>query len=178
MKKSILASAILLTSLSIPAFAANFYVGPTIFAEHITGSHSHVDGVHPRLSVGFSGIIEEDYYLAAEVFAIPTSATFADSHSANTVSVKIDHSFGLSLLPGIMLTDDLLGFLRLGVIQSRFDGISASKTGGQVGAGLQTQLTKSWDLRGEFIYTEYKSSPTIGTPRNREVGIGVTYQIC
>lgn len=175
MRKKILACAILAACVNTGAMAGNFYVGPTLFAENISANQSSYRGMHPRMSLGY-GDRMENYYLAGEIFAVPFSTPISYSTNSTGVNARISRSFGLSLLPGYMITDSVMGYLRLGVVNSKFSGPNTSKSGGQVGAGLETNLTSNWDLRGEYIYTAYQSVNGLGSAKSNEVGIGAVYK--
>jgi len=174
MKKLSLVSSIVLASLSTGAMAGNFYLGPSLFYQHNSASHSSFSGLHPRLSLGY-GSMMGDYYLGGEIFAIPFTAVMSNSNSNGAVSAKTTHGFGISFIPGVMVNDTLLAYLRLGVISSKFSAPNTMKTGGQAGLGLKVPLSTRWDMRAEYIYTAYQSISGLGSVKANEIGIGFVY---
>lgn len=176
MKKLILI-AFMLSSFNLPAFAGHFYVGPTLLGQHTFAKHTHFDGIHPRLSLGYANSYQDDLYFAYEIFGVPATATLSESHDDPSVSVKTTHSIGFSFIIGTPLSDALLGFVRVGGIRSTFSGPDQSKSGVQGGFGIQTPLSTAWNIHAEYIYTAYQSISVIGTPKSNEIGIGLTYSI-
>lgn len=175
MFKKILVAALAAIGVS-SAFAGNLYLGPTFLLQDNTTQTSNYRGFSPRLSIGYADMIE-DFNLAAEIFMIPFSATIADNHSNGAVSTRSTRSYGISVLPGMMVTQSVLGFLRLGALSTQFPSPNTSRTGGQVGVGLQTCLTPYWDLRVEYDYTAYKTVPTLGSVKSGQAGIGFIYKV-
>jgi opacity protein-like surface antigen len=175
MKKTATMCSILAACITTSAFAGDFYLGPTLLVQKISASHSSFSGAHPRFSVGYGGLLD-NYYLAGELFAIPATATFSNKVNNGGISAKVTRSFGVSILPGLVLNRLLIGYLRFGVVTSKFTSPNTMKMGGQAGVGLQTGFNEHWDLRGEYIYTAYKSIAKLGTPKSYEIGIGVIYR--
>jgi opacity protein-like surface antigen len=101
------------------------------------------------------------------------------------VTLKNKYGYGLSFIPGLMLSDHTMIYARAGVVRTRFeDSVSGYKnrktlTGGQVGLGLQTSLTQNVDLRGEYDFTTYGSQTIDGTkikPRTDTFTLGLIYK--
>jgi opacity protein-like surface antigen len=176
MKKIALISSILAASISTAAIANGVYLGPSVLVKHISASHSSYNGLNPRLSLGYGDMMNESFYLAGEIFAAPITATFSDIHRNGAQSTKITRSFGASIIPGMLLNEQLIGYLRFGVISSKFSGPNVTKTGGQIGFGLQGALTETISLRGEYNYTAYKKISGLGSPKTNEVGIGLMFK--
>jgi opacity protein-like surface antigen len=170
----IIVSGILLVATSL-ARAGNVYLGPAFFLQDNTTHTSNYRGLHPRISVGYAQMLE-DFYLAGEVFGVPATATLADNHN-NSASVRSSRTVGASILPGAMVTENVLGYARLGVVNTQFPSPNTSRAGAQVGVGLQTCLTPHWDLRLEYSYTAYKTVPTLGAVKSDQVGLGFVYKV-
>ena len=120
----------------------------------------------------------EDLYLALEVNATFSSIK-ADANlqtslepvistlTAVSSSLELNNSYGVSLLPGFWVTEDVLVYLRGGVvwghIESKIIGAISNDTkttnqfGGQFGGGLEYGVTENVNLRAEYIYTAYQS---------------------
>ncbi len=155
-------------------FAGGFYLGPSVFFQDISAKYSSFTGARPRVAVGY-GTNADNFYIAAEVFASPVVKTFSNSNR-NAVTAKATQVYGVSVLPGMMLNDQFMGFLRIGVVSARFAGPSTSRKGFMGGAGIQTNLVGGWEVRGEYDYAAYQSVSGLGSPKSNEIGVGVIYQ--
>ncbi len=151
------------------------YIGPTLLVQDISANQASFRGLHGRASLGYADWSNK-YYFAGELFYIPATMTLSDIRgNANGPTAKASNSFGASLLPGTLIYKQILGYLRLGLISSRFVAPNSMKLGAQLGLGLQTRLTSQIALRGEYIYTGYGSVSQIGTPNSNEFGVGFIY---
>lgn len=134
------------------------------------------------------------------------SQNFSDIDEGTSVSfsykVRQRWSWGASVLPGLMVLDHTMVYARLGVVQTRFEnvaslsiaaeGLSASTSannnktiwGWQGGVGFQTAISPCVDLRGEYVYTGYRSY-NLGrdrfgsakvTPSNDQFNVGLVYK--
>jgi opacity protein-like surface antigen len=111
-------------------------------------------GAEGTLFAGYSTIWQQ-MYAAFEVFA-QNSATAID-YRVPAGSARSNWNYGLSVLPGYLLTDQTLGYLRLGGVHSRFNNRSSHINGAQFGFGMQTALSNAWEIRGEWDFTCYKA---------------------
>lgn len=128
---------------------------------------------------GYS-MLWDQLYGAVEIFV--SDAAVINNYNYNVLgdarngSANSSWSYGISVLPGYMLNDQVLGFLRLGVLNTRFTTAGGNnETGGQVGLGMQTSLTPCWDLRGEWDYNFYNSM-NIGAPKSQQFNLGLLYK--
>lgn len=188
-KKLLIASAVLAVTSSV-AFAAKYkenykdeappapcptytymtgpYVGASLGSRNNYGGDPAVfRGVDLNVSAGYGMLLSPAFYLAGEAFALWTANVkdmTATDFSGNTVSAKSTYSWGLSLIPGYMLTEHVLGYVRLGGIRTRFNGTNVSDTewGWQVGPGIQVPLDANWDMRAEYMVTRYGKVCTSG----------------
>jgi opacity protein-like surface antigen len=123
------------------------------------------------------------FYFAAEIDASHSAALQNYSNrlslnaNGNPVGLKTTWGVGLSLLPGYVLSDTLLAYLRLGSATTHFQDVARTKTGGQVGIGLQGTVSERWDLRAEYVYSFYPSLPVLGNPRSDEWRFGLVYKL-
>jgi opacity protein-like surface antigen len=123
---------------------------------------------------GYS-MLWDQFYGALEIFG-QDDGVINNYRSTKFGSSSSSWGYGLSVLPGYLISDNVLGYLRLGVVNTRFNGHNNSNsTGGQVGLGMQTALTNCWDLRGEWIYSFYNSI-TAGVPRTQQFNLGLLYK--
>lgn len=121
--------------------------------------------------------------------------------------LNVKTSYGLSLLPTYQVSDDFSVFARAGIaygtINSTVSDVLANgddtfhELGGQFGVGMEYALSKHLSIRGEYIYTAYRSveqnfNPGITIPdsfgvhlpenyvnhvRTSAFGLGLTYRI-
>lgn len=134
-------------------------------------SPSNFRGVPFNVLAGYGGVINQSFYLAGEAFATVGTATI----SSNYGSVRSSYGYGVSILPGVMLSDHTLAFARLGAVRTAFP--TAKKTGGQLGLGLQTSVMQDIDIRGEYDYTAYSSISAISKPRSDAATLSLIYKI-
>lgn len=175
MKKILLSLLLLCASFEASAFNGTPYIGPTLYEQDITTNDANYRGVRASFSLGYMALFDF-YYLAAEAFASPFMWTFNSNHPYQQDGLKISRNLGLGILPGIMITEELIGFLRLGVVRSTFQDPNNIVTGWQGGIGLETSLSTACSLRGEYIYTDYGNINGIGVPRSDEIGLGLIYK--
>lgn len=158
LKKIILGSVMLATTTGIALANPAPYIGAGLGIIANTtnnGMYGSYRGVPFNVFAGYGGLLTDSFYLAGELDGTLTSGVIADNGA-----IKSTYGYGLSVLPGVMLNDRTLAFARLGVVRTRFSDISTTQTGGQLGFGLQTSLTQSIDLRGEYDFTAYRSVST------------------
>jgi len=185
LKKIILASAVLASSASFAMNSPAPYIGASLGvtantpnndgnAAYAAGSYR---GVPFNVFLGYGGIINQSFYLAGEL-----TGTLGTGDLQNN-GLKTSYGIGGSIIPGVMLNDRTLGFLRVGVVNARFSKPGTNSTGGQFGAGLQTSLTQCVDLRAEYDFIAYRSVnfTNSGTaysvsPRADQFNLGLIYK--
>lgn len=158
-KKIILASAVLASSASFAMTSPAPYVGAGLGITantadiKVTGTNAigNYRGVPFNVFAGYGGIVNQNFYLAGELTATLGTGDIQDN------GLKSSYGYGVSVLPGVMLSDHTLGFARVGVVRARFPKQNSNSTGGQFGVGLQTSLTQCVDLRGEYDFVAYRS---------------------
>jgi outer membrane immunogenic protein len=139
-----------------------------------TGYFASVFAGYGRYFSGFN-YDRKNLYLATELNVNASSLQF---HSSNTdhfhksfssTQFKMDHSFGVSLLPGFLLTDTTLFYGRLGYSLGNFKifttDVSLSDTnknlsGFRYGLGLEQSLTPRVAMRLEYSHIEYQGTST------------------
>jgi len=198
LKKVLVASAIF--ALSSNAAFAGAYVGAdlganfALYKEEPQGLATVRFGdVGPMadLFVGYGQLVKEKFYLGGEAFTtgFATRVKAIDSDDF-THSFDTRYSYGVSLIPGVMISDNTMAYARVGVVRTGFrvktsvEGYDEStneiSNGGQAGLGLQTHLTPNLDLRGEYDFTSYKSFTTGEdekiTPTSGQVKLGLVYK--
>lgn len=152
------------------------YVGASLgVRNNYTGEPSVVyKGIEGILSLGYGGAVSPMFYLAGELFVGDSAQVRNFKFNGN--GVKSTWSYGFDLIPGIMLTDYVMGYVRAGVVRTRFSDQGTSATGWQVGIGGQTNLCQNWDLRGEYVFSAYRSVTGIGHPQADQFNLGVVYK--
>lgn len=134
-------------------------------------------GLETTLLLGYTAMLGDAFYLSIEAFG-QDSASLQDYRSrvgAEPLGAKSTWGYGLSLLPGLLLNDRVLGYLRFGVVSTRFTNVNNTAIGGQAGVGLQTPISKHFDLRAEYTYTFYNSISQLGNPKADLFNLGVVY---
>lgn len=200
-KKLVIATAVLAASSSI-AFAANYkgdykgekmapcptysytagpYIGVSIGPIiNVTSAPMAFEAFSGTLSVGWAGMLTPSFYLAGELFGQGNASI--KNYSVNNASAKSTWTYGLDVIPGYMLTDYVLGYLRLGVGRAQFSESGPSgnsnnnSTAWRLGVGGQTNLYQNWDLRGEYVYNGYGSVSNVGKVQSSQFNIGVIYK--
>lgn len=173
-KKIIMASAILAVSSSVAFANGAPYIGGSVGQKTNTSTYRNFRGVTANVFVGYGATIGEGIYLGGEVFSNVATASISDN------GLKSSFGYGASFIPGLLISDHTMGFLRLGILRTRFSpsGLSVSTiSAGQLGVGLQTNLMQNWDLRGEYDYDAYGSLSNVdGKPRSDEFNLGLIYK--
>jgi len=154
----------------VNAFMAAPYIGVEIGPRAtLSGGPTAFGGFDGILSLGYAAMLNPSWYLAGEIFGLGTINVKNGTNTNATgmlTSSKNNWSWGGSLIPGFLLTDTVLGTLRLGGQQTHFNDISKSQWGWSIGPGLQTNLNQNWDLRAEYVFTYYGNvSPNGNTAR-------------
>ena len=174
-KKIVFAGLILLSS---PALAkdAGFYVAPSVFVVDATSSTSSAIQVSPRFSIGYANNFSQYYYLGGELFVNPGSVMVSKRETYGRPTLQTTYSLGASLLPGVRLNETSMLFFRIGGVETHFVHKNNNDLGLQVGIGIQTTVSYSWSIRGEYIYNTYYSMTGISAPRADWYGIGGVYR--
>ena len=156
-------------------FAAGPYLGLSVGNRtNFTHSPTAYNGLQGTLSGGYGMMLSPSWYLAGELF-IGNSAELNDYRLAGN-GARSTWDYGVSIIPGYMITDYVMAYLRAGVVRDRFSDQASSSTGGQVGLGAQTNVYDNWDVRTEYTYTAYRSVTGISAPKSGQFNIGLVYK--
>jgi len=189
------AGALLLVSSSL-CFAGDFYVGGGLgpeFADFrqdstvqskggVAGtfyvknqSHLAAKGIFGTVFAGYGEVFSterQDFYLAGEVnFNLSTAnLTSYNKEFINMTFSKSDYrvqrSLGISLLPGILLTDTTLLYGRVGFSEGKFRVATTDPSlrksskyynGFRYGFGLGQGVTEDWAIRVEYSDVAYRN---------------------
>lgn len=151
------------------------YLGGSINLNDNFSSQSSFRGLSGALLGGFGGTVSDDFYLAGELFGEYGSVVLDNNVGFGSPSLRTTYSYGLSMLPGLMLSNRTMSYLRFGLLKTNFIGIGTTATGGQIGFGIQTSLTQDWDLRGEYDYVGYQKIRGI-SPSTDQFKLGFIYK--
>jgi outer membrane immunogenic protein len=203
--------------LSPTAFAKGFYLGAgvgPVFANFQQESsflqpgtanvkdttHLSGTGVFGSFFGGY-GWTKEKYYLAAELNADLTSIEYKSSNqefvhsNLNFTHYKIQHSVGVSLLPGYLYTENTLFYARLGYTNgnlkittndSSLQNINNNLSGFRYGVGVSHRFTQKVSARMEYSHINYQrtkftvmdgaiTKSTMISPDTSEVEFGIIY---
>jgi opacity protein-like surface antigen len=200
LKKILLTSAIFVTSTSLSFANGVPYIGASAGVNSTTfdlkdKSKTNFDlggrGVAGNLFAGYGGIVSQNVYLGGEAFAnfTSTDSNFKVIDENVKGSLNNKYGYGVSFIPGVMLSDHTMAYGRVGVVRNRFeteisrpvsDSHSKTLTGGQFGVGMQTCLTQHVDLRGEYTYTTYNKASFNGvkvSPDSDQFNLGLVYKL-
>lgn len=195
LKKFLLSSAIVVatagTAIASPAPYVGASIGITNNYANVTDSSFGLNGqsegtyrgVPFNVFAGYGGVVSQNFYLAGEL-----GATIGTANISKNSNLKSGAGVSASIIPGIMLSDHTLAFARAGVVRTKLNKTPdtdtagdkmGTRTGGEVGLGLQTSLTQCVDLRGEYDFVSYRSKTVDGmkiSPRSDQVAIGLVYK--
>lgn len=163
-KKLCVATSLLLLAGSVTAdFLPAPYIGGGIGI--VTNADSHFGvfrGLPFRVFAGYGGIISTRFYLAGEFGATLSTGQLVD----NSYGLQSDTGYSLSVLPGVMLNDNTLGFIRAAAVKTRFKEPNESVSGAQFGFGLETSAFPNVSVRAEYDFTMYGDLHRIGQSRS------------
>lgn len=191
-KKILVISTILFSSISIANADPAPYVGASIGITNNTSSVKYdlsnlatyntfggsYRGMPVNIFIGYGGVITQCFYLGGELFG--TLGTF---DLTDDTGLKTSYGFGLAIIPGLMLSDQTLAYLRFGILRAKFSRAEEMSNAGQFGLGLQTIVTQNVDLRVEYDYVAYRSvsalinnSELSVTPRSDQFSVSLIYK--
>lgn len=182
LKKFVIASAILAATTGFavanPAPYVGISTGVTVNTMQRNIVMNAYRGVPLNVFAGYGGVVSQSFYLAGEL-----TGTIGTANMSNHSTLKSSYGLGASILPGVMLSDTTLAYARVGVVDAKFPQLNnKARVGGQIGAGLQTNLTQNIDLRGEYDYVAYRTGTVKGTnnisvaPRADQFTVGLIYK--
>ncbi|HVE43680.1 MAG TPA: outer membrane beta-barrel protein [Gammaproteobacteria bacterium] len=174
MKKRI-ALTLLSFAMISPIHAGTPYLGIGAQYMDIFSGSAGFQGISPRVMAGYGSWLTDSFYLAAEAFLSAPPFTLINNTAPNG-SLSISWNYGISVLPGVYLDDALMGFLRLGVFDTRFRNLNTYRIGYQMGIGLDYVLANPLSLRAEYDYGQYPSFSGFSVPKSSEVGVSLIYR--
>lgn len=172
LKKITLTCGVILATMST-AHAA-FYAGPMLGLINNSSQNGNYRGLQPTLAVGYNEMVSSCTYMAVEAFGAPFNIMLDDNTPSGS-SLRSTYSLGASLIPGYLITDNVIGYLRVGLITTKFGAPNATRAGGQFGLGVQTGLTDEWQLRFEYDYAAYRQASDIGAVKADQIFLGLIF---
>lgn len=174
-KKLLIASTVLVLSSSLAFANGAPYMGAGVGLQVNTNNGASYRGVPVNLFAGYGGDMGNGVYMAGEVSGVVATGTVTDN------GLRSSWGYGVSFIPGFMISDHTMGYARFGLVRSRFlpgGHKSSTVTGGQAGLGLQTNLMQNWDMRGEYVYTAYnKIGGGVSAPRADAFNLDLVYKL-
>lgn len=137
----------------------------------VAGDAAVYRGVPLKVFAGYGALINQSAYVGVELTGVPGSAQMSNKNNMRT-----SYGYGASVLPGVMLSDQTLAYLRGGVVRTEFSNVNNMATGAEMGVGIQTFLTQNFDLRGEYDYTAYRTVSGIHAPSADSYDLGLVYK--
>ncbi len=117
------------------------------------------------------GIHNSVFYIAGE---LNFSASTAKSHISNVetlhnatanTTIRINHNWGIGILPGILLPQNTILYGRLGYVRGRLHihtsdislaSIHSTRAGARIGVGLEKYICRNFSLRAEYSHIGYR----------------------
>ncbi len=163
------------------SFGGGPYVGLNLGVRtNYTSNPIAYKGLEGTLTAGFGLLAKNGFYIGEEVFV--EDGVQLQNYSDSAENGKSAWSVGLSVLPGYLILDNMIAYLRLGVVRTNFSS-EGSNNGGQVGLGFETALLENWDLRAEYIYSFYEASSDcnpepgeLGSVKSDQFNVGLFYK--
>jgi opacity protein-like surface antigen len=172
MKKFLAIAATCLLASTSAIAVGTLYFAPTLVLETNTNENANYTGLTPRLTLGYGEQINPYFSLAGEVFGTPIVMDVKNNFGNGGMSLKTSWNYGASVLPAVNVNSEVMGYLRFGGIESHFHSIRETTPGLQLGIGLQAEVSDVFDIRGEYIYTTYRSENGIGSVKQDMYTLG------
>lgn len=163
----------------VNAFMAAPYIGVSVGPRvTVSGGPTAFGGFDGILNLGYAAMMNPSWYLAGEIFGLGTInvKNSTNGNSYGTTSSKNNWSWGLSIIPGYLVTDTVLLTLRLGGQDTHFNDVSTTAWGWSVGPGLKTNLNQNWDLLAEYVFTYYGNVSHNGNTATNQFDFGLSYR--
>ncbi|MDP3705993.1 MAG: outer membrane beta-barrel protein [Legionellaceae bacterium] len=181
-----------------PLYRTGPYVGASVGPQsNISGLPTVYSALEGTVSAGWGHMWTRRFYLAGEIFGADSKKLKSYPANPTGYTIQSNWSAGADIIPGYMITDTFLGYLRLGWVKTDFN-IATDVTGQasfaatsytssyysrhmnvngwQVGVGGQTNILKNLDLRAEYIFSLYNSVILIGKPQVSQFNVGLVYK--
>lgn len=145
------------------AQASTPYLGGSIGIADIENLNNHTSsGALGKIVGGYGSLvgINNNIYVGGELNA--DLGLGYSSYNGTT------YGLGASFMPGLMITPEIMLYGRAGYQATRSTKSSTISYDAQLGLGLQTALSKNWDVRTEYV--------NVFGIENRQVNLGFIYK--
>jgi outer membrane immunogenic protein len=157
------------------------------------------DGYLGSLFAGYSTIIGSSFYLGGELNVDGSTTHFSGDSNVRTTTARLNRVYGISVLPGFVVSDNTLVYARLGLVKAHYSirdyadkfGYNANKTGDvngkRYGVGVSQNISPNLNLRLEYSRINYSSINTSGkvaglvtinnrfSPKTDRLELGLSY---
>lgn len=151
-------------------------MAPALTYQDLRSDSLDYQGISPTLYAGYGDWVRDWLWLAGEIFGSTKSINLGNDKSENGLSLKMNYTYGVSLIPAINMDNTLTLFMRLGYERAKFSALDTTEGAYQVGLGLQTNLIDCWDIRAEYDYTPFHSVPQVGSIRGNSFTLAAVYR--
>lgn len=156
---------------------AKAYVGFDLGVRSNTTNVSNSRSGEGDVFIGYGTSYSQSFFFAGEILAGSRLIVLSNNSSPGQ-SISTKYTYGASILPGAVISDHALGYLRLGMASTRFASQNGTVFGGQIGIGFQTMLSDCWDMRAEYDYTRYETVNSNSSHANSdEFKLGFVYKL-
>jgi opacity protein-like surface antigen len=170
-------------------YKAGPYIGFSVGERDTFSSPVIYVGAEETLSLGYGHIFNQTLgsrklYLGGELFGADSIKVQTRVGDNGITNARTAWSYGFDLLPGILVNDYTVLYLRGGVVNTEFKTTTASgvstahPTGWQLGAGGQSNIYKNLDGRIEYIYNGFSNNnnSTIFAKNSNQFNFGLVYK--
>jgi hypothetical protein len=161
------------SSEALAAWGAFYLAGAAQYSSYYI-DRIKFEGISPRLALGYGGMANSIIYVAGELFGMPFTSTL-NNNSRMESGLKTSYSFGASFLPGYYFDENVMGYLRLSYIATRFVKVPTTKAGYETGLGVDVCWSPNWHAYFEYDYAKYRTINDMGTPKSGSYVLGVKY---
>lgn len=153
--------------------ASGTYVGFSGAVQDITSNVATYRAFLPGLFIGWYTLMDREYYFAGELSGT-AAATLTNNYVNRNDSMRMTPKFAVSFIPGMLFSQDSMGFFRIGFVEGNLSAQSTWRPGIVAGLGLESAFSPCWSVRAEYDNTTFSSVST-GTPRSDEFTISLKY---
>ena len=161
--------------LPVAAMAGSFYIGPMVEFTSFSKDNARFQGLAPHLTLGYGDLLTGCVYLAGEIGVGPKTLKWTDTKNNKGIDLKTTSNYGASLIPGYILDNVVMIYLRLGIVATNFDSLNTTKQGFTAGIGLEGVLDPNWSVRGEYDVTKYAAINGVGHVSSGTYAVGLKY---
>ena len=134
-------------------------------------------GFGGRINAGYGKLLNQSIYIGGEVFGSDNfRVRDLPLNNSRLTGISSSWSYGFDLIPGILMNQFLLGYVRLGVLNTYFNDVRHQRTGLEIGIGGQANVRGNVDIRAEYVYSEYTNFYRSVQPNQDHFNLGLVYK--